>query len=239
MKFGIFDIMQIPPETPSYRAYAQHLEDAVLADELGLDFHFVAERHFMKLYRTPSPSTWLAAIAARTKRIRIGALAYTIPMHNPARLAEEISMLDHLSMGRMEAGVGLGHRPEELVSIGIDPNVRQPLLVESLVLMQKAWLGNMFSFPGQAFKFQDIYVERPIQIPHPPLWYAGNDPQAARWSARNLLSLAIGFQPNDQLVNPATAFNEEKKSNKREHDRRPYLRPAPQATADTSPGYPR
>lgn len=222
MKFGIFDIMQIPPEVPSHRAYAQHLEDAVLADELGLDFHFIAERHFMKLYRTPSPTAWLGAMAARTKKIRIGALAYTVPMHNPVRLAEEISMLDHLSLGRMEAGVGLGHRPEELVAIGVDPKVRQPMLIEALVLMQKAWLGDTFSFPGTAFKYRDVYVEKPIQLPHPPLWYAGNDPQAAEWSARNTVSLAVGFQPDEQLVNPAKAFTDEKLKN-READKRPYL----------------
>jgi alkanesulfonate monooxygenase SsuD/methylene tetrahydromethanopterin reductase-like flavin-dependent oxidoreductase (luciferase family) len=222
VKFGVFDIMQIPPETPSYRAYAQHLEDAVLADELGLDFHFIAERHFMMLYRTPSPTAWLGAMAARTKKIRIGALAYTVPMHHPVRLAEDISMLDHLSMGRMEAGVGLGHRPEELVAIGVDPKIRQPMLIESLVLMQKAWLGETFNFPGQAFKVRDIYVEKPIQMPHPPLWYAGNDPQAAQWAARNLVSLAIGFQPNERLANPAKAFNEEK-AQKRKSDQRPYL----------------
>jgi alkanesulfonate monooxygenase SsuD/methylene tetrahydromethanopterin reductase-like flavin-dependent oxidoreductase (luciferase family) len=222
MKFGIFDIMQVQPEMPSYKAYQQHLEDAVLADELGLDLLFVAERHFMKFYRTPSPTTWLAAVAARTKRIRIGALGYTLPLHHPVRLAEEISMLDHLSMGRMEIGVGLGHRVEELVSLGVDPAVRQPMMIEALVLMQRAWEGQTFNFPGKAFKARDVYVEAPIQLPHPPLWYAGNDPQAATWAARNTCSLAIGFQPDDQLVNPATAFNEEKLKSRKPGER-PFL----------------
>jgi alkanesulfonate monooxygenase SsuD/methylene tetrahydromethanopterin reductase-like flavin-dependent oxidoreductase (luciferase family) len=223
VEFGIFDIMQVPPEVPSYRAYNRHLADAELADQLGLDYHFVAERHFMALYRTPSPSAWLGAMSQRTKRIRIGALAYTVPMHNPVRLAEDVSMLDHLSGGRMEVGVGLGHRPEELISMGIDPALRHPLLVESLVLMRKAWLGQTFEFPGTAFKYEGIRVELPVQRPHPPLWYAGNDPRAAKWSARNMVSLAIGFQPNAQLANPANAFHEQKKEEKRSPERRPYL----------------
>jgi alkanesulfonate monooxygenase SsuD/methylene tetrahydromethanopterin reductase-like flavin-dependent oxidoreductase (luciferase family) len=223
VQFGIFDIMQVPPETPSYRAYSRHLADAELADELGLDYHFIAERHFMALYRTPSPTAWLGAMSQRTKRIRIGALAYTVPLHNPVRLAEDISMLDHLSGGRIEAGVGLGHRPEELAGLGIDPALRHPLLVESLVLMRKAWLGQSFDFPGTAFKFNAVRVDVPIQLPHPPLWYAGNDPRAAKWAARNLVSLAIGFQPNDQLQNPASAFHEQKKEENREHGKRPYL----------------
>lgn len=223
MEFGIFDIMQVPPEVPSYRAYTRHLADAELADQLGLDYHFVAERHFMALYRTPSPTAWLGAMSQRTKRIRIGALAYTVPMHNPVRLAEDVSMLDHLSGGRVEVGVGLGHRPEELASIGIDPNLRHPLLVESLVLMRKAWLGQTFDYPGTAFKFSGIRVDGPIQLPHPPLWYAGNDPRAAQWCARNMVSLAIGFQPNEQLLNPANAFHDQKTEDQREPNRRPYL----------------
>jgi alkanesulfonate monooxygenase SsuD/methylene tetrahydromethanopterin reductase-like flavin-dependent oxidoreductase (luciferase family) len=223
VQFGIFDIMQVSPEVPSYRAYSRHLADAELADELGLDYHFIAERHFMALYRSPSPTAWLGAMSQRTRRIRLGALAFTVPMHNPVRLAEDISMLDHLSGGRIEAGVGLGHRPEELASLGIDPSLRHPLLVESLVLMRKAWLGQSFDFPGTAFKYKDIRVELPIQLPHPPLWYAGNDPRAAKWSARNMVSLAIGFQSNEQLANPANAFHEQKKEDKRQPDRRPYL----------------
>jgi alkanesulfonate monooxygenase SsuD/methylene tetrahydromethanopterin reductase-like flavin-dependent oxidoreductase (luciferase family) len=223
VEFGIFDIMQVPPETPSYRAYNRHLADAELADQLGLDYHFVAERHFMALYRTPSPTAWLGAMSQRTKRIRIGALAYTVPMHNPVRLAEDVSMLDHLSGGRIEVGIGLGHRPEELTSMGIDPVLRHPLLMESLVLMRKAWRGQTFEFPGTAFKYSGIRVDLPVQRPHPPLWYAGNDPKAAKWASRNMVSLAIGFQPDERLANPANAFHDQKKEEKRSPERRPYL----------------
>ncbi len=206
MLFGLFDIMQVLEEKTSQRAYAEHLSDAVRADESGLDYYFVAERHFMPVYRTPSPSVWLGAVASRTKRIRIGALAYTLPMHNPVRLAEEVSMLDHLSGGRMEVGVGLGHRPVELSSIGVDPAHRLPLLLEGVVLLQRAWRGEPFDHPGQVYQYENIYVEAPVQKPSPPLWFAGNDPEALNWAARNGLSAAIGFQPNERLVVPANAF---------------------------------
>ena len=206
LRFGLFDIMQVLEEKSSQRAYAEHLTDAVVADESGLDYYFVAERHFMPLYRTPSPSVWLAAVAAKTKRIRIGALAYTLPLHNPVQLAEEVSMLDHLSGGRMEVGVGLGHRVEELISMGVDPAFRQPLLLEGVVLLTRAWRGEPFDHPGQAYQFENVYVEAPLQRPHPPLWLAANDPNAVGWAARNGLSVAVGFQPNDRLVAPTSAF---------------------------------
>ena len=206
MQFGIFDIMQVPPGTPSRVAFAEHLADVALVDELGLDYYFAAERHFMPYYRTPSPSVWLAACAARTTRVRLGALAYVVPLHNPMRLAEEVAMLDHLSDGRMEVGFGLGHRPEELISLGIDPAARQPLMMEGIVLMQRAWRGERFDHPGAAWQFDDLYVEAPIQRPYPPLWYAGNDPQAAQWAANNGLSLAVGFQGTEQLLGPCAVF---------------------------------
>ncbi len=205
--FGLFDIMQVLEEKTSQKAYKEHLSDAVLADELGLDYYFVAERHFMPVYRSPSPSVWLGAVAVRTTRIRIGAMAYTLPMHNPILVAEEVSMLDHLSGGRMEVGVGLGHRLEELRSIGVDPEYRQPLLLEGVVVMQRAWRGVPFDHPGQVYQYQNLYVEAPVQKPSPPIWFAGNDPEALGWASRNGISAAIGFQPNDRLVVPATAFN--------------------------------
>jgi alkanesulfonate monooxygenase SsuD/methylene tetrahydromethanopterin reductase-like flavin-dependent oxidoreductase (luciferase family) len=131
--------------------------------------------------------------------VRFGVLAYTLPLHNPVLLAEQVSVLDHLSRGRVEVGVGLGHRPQELASLGIDPARRQALFLESLVLMRRAWQGERFDHPGITFRFRELYVEPPYQRPHPPLWYAGTDPEAARWAGHNGLSLAVGFRPLSQL----------------------------------------
>ncbi len=199
MQFGVFDIFQVMPDVPAERVYAERLRDAELIDRLDLDYYFVAERHFLPLYRTPAPGVWLGAVAARTRRVRLGVLAYTLPLHNPVLLAEEISVLDHLSRGRLEVGIGLGHRPQELASLGIDPARRQALFLETLVLMRRAWQGEPFDHPGIAFRFRELYVEPPYQRPHPPLWYAGTDPEAARWAGRNGLSLAVGFRPLSQL----------------------------------------
>lgn len=214
MQFGIFDIMQVLPGTTSQQAFDEHLAAASLADELGLDFYFAAERHFMPYYRTPSASVWLAAAAARTQKIRLGAMAYTVALHNPVRLAEEISMLDHLSGGRMEVGLGLGHRVEELVSLGVDPELRQLMLIEGIVLIDRAFRGEVFQHPGQVWQFSNLYVEPPLQPGGPPLWYAGNDPQAIEWSGRNGLSAAIGFQPDERLLEPSQAFQQARQNQK-------------------------
>lgn len=199
MEFGVFDIFQVTPDIPAHRVYAARLRDAELIDRLGYEYYFVAERHFLPLYRIPAPGVWLAAVAARTQRVRLGVLAYTVPLRQPVLLAEEVSTLDHVSQGRLEVGVGLGHRPQELASLGIDPAQRQALFLEALVLMRRAWQGQPFDHRGIAFRFRELYVEPPYQRPHPPLWYAGTDPQAASWAGRNGLSLAVGFRPLAQL----------------------------------------
>src|SRR4051794_29452961 len=110
--------MQTDPleENSVSASYEQRLSNLALADELGLDAAFIAERHFHPHYRASAPGAWLGAASQRTKRIRLGVLAYTLPIHAPAHLAEEISVLDHLTNGRLEVGLGLGHRPEELAA---------------------------------------------------------------------------------------------------------------------------
>src|SRR4051812_16307684 len=96
MQLGLFDIMQVDPLDPADHAaiYRRRLDDLALADELGFDIAFVAERHYLQHYRTPSPTAWLAAASQRTAKIRLGTLAYTLPLHSPVRLAEEIAVLD-------------------------------------------------------------------------------------------------------------------------------------------------
>lgn len=204
--FGVFDIMQVDQSLPTADSVASHLSVAREADRLGLDYVFVAERHFMPMYRAASPGLLLANLAATTGRVRLGVLAYTLPLHHPALLAEEISMLDHLSGGRLEVGIGLGHRPVEIDSLGLPSQHRQPLFLESFALLRRLWSGDPVTFRGAAYRVQDVLVDRPLQRPYPPLWYAGNDPVAADWAARSGMSLAVGFQSDEQLEVPAAAF---------------------------------
>src|SRR5690606_37952044 len=104
--------------------YAQRLDDLAAADELGFDVAFSAERHFLPHHVIPSATTWVAAATQRTSRMRLGMLGYTLPIRQPVQLAEEVAMADQLSGGRLEVGFGLGHRVEELVALGVDPENR-------------------------------------------------------------------------------------------------------------------
>lgn len=209
LKLGLFDIMQVDPmrsESPG-EMYARRLDDLAFADELGFDVAFVAERHFLRNYAIPSATAWVAAASQRTSRIRLGSLGYTLPIKAPVQLAEEIAMLDHLSGGRLEIGFGLGHRVEELVALGQDPQRRIPLFQRRLAVLRALWSGGEISIE------QDDIVARSVAIhplttqqPHPPLWFAGTEPGAAHWMGAHGLGLAVGFKPAAALRQTVAAF---------------------------------
>ena len=215
IRLGLFDIMQVDPAeatsddpdraTPS--AYRRRLDHLALADELGFGLAFVAERHFMPSYRAGSPAAWLGAASQRTRRIRLGVLAYTLPLHHPALLAEEVATLDHLCAGRLEVGLGLGHRPEELVAIGVDPRQRVIIFQERLAILRALWSGGQVGFASPTTTIRDVAIHPlPLQSPHPPLWYAGTDAAAATWAGGQGMGMAVGFRPTAALAPTATAF---------------------------------
>lgn len=206
---GLFDIMQRDPiigDEPSVM-YAKRLDDLAFADELELSIAFVAERHFMPAHVCPSATTWIAAAAQRARRMRLGVLAYTLPIRAPVQLAEEIAMLDLLTEGRLEIGLGLGHRTEELLALGVDPAQRVTYFQERLALMRALWTGGEVSFERGDVRARDLAIgPLPAQDPHPPLWFAGTDPAAAQWMGSQGMGIACGFRPLAHLRQTVTAF---------------------------------
>ncbi|HEV2109456.1 MAG TPA: LLM class flavin-dependent oxidoreductase [Thermomicrobiales bacterium] len=209
MQLGLFDIFQVDPlsQATDGEVYRQRLDDLALADELGFEVAFTAERHFMPTYRCPAPGTWIGAASQRTTRLRLGVLAYTLPIHAPAALAEEIAVLDHLSVGRLEVGLGLGHRPEELVALGVDPNSRIAAYQERLAVMRALWSGGQVTLETPLTRVHAVAIHPlTVQQPHPPLWYPGTDKGAAAWAASQGMNLAVGFAPDDRLRPATEAF---------------------------------
>jgi alkanesulfonate monooxygenase SsuD/methylene tetrahydromethanopterin reductase-like flavin-dependent oxidoreductase (luciferase family) len=207
MELGLFDIAQIDPTDPddSFAVYTRRLDDLALADEVGLNYAFTAERHFMATYRCPAPAAWLGAASQRTSAIRLGVMANTLPIHPPVRLAEDVAVLDHLTNGRLEVGLGLGHRVEELIALGVDPAKRIDIFQKRFAILQALWNGAQVSIETDYDSIKEVAIHPlPLQNPHPPIWYAGTDMAAASWAASRGMHLAIGFKPLRDLV-PATA----------------------------------
>jgi alkanesulfonate monooxygenase SsuD/methylene tetrahydromethanopterin reductase-like flavin-dependent oxidoreductase (luciferase family) len=191
MKIGIFDhIQKHDRPTGSYaQLYRNHLEVVEFADQAGMDFYFIAEHHFdMGFAECPSPGTFLGAASQRSKRIRLGALVYVLPLWNPIRVAEEIALLDNLTEGRLECGFGAGSGPFTFKVYNIPWDEKRDITLEALKVIKGIWTSQSFSFEGRYFKCKDVDLSIPlVQKPHPPLWM----PARSRDSIEEAASSAI------------------------------------------------
>ena len=189
MQFGIFDQNDRGP-SPLAEQYENRLKLIEFYDQAGFRAYHMSEHHSTPLNLTPSPSVFLAAAAQRTRRLRLGALVYILPAHHPLRLAEEICMLDHLSHGRLEVGVGRGASPHELQYFGIDPESAPAMYVEAYTVIRQALTRKQVNFSGKYYNFENVPVEiKPAQLPHPPFWYAVPVPEGAVWPAQNNINI--------------------------------------------------
>src|SRR5215468_3286725 len=173
-------IRQLPSHRrPLQELYREHLEEAVLAEELGFDNVWASEHHFSEDAWNPSPVTFLAAVAGRTERVRIGTYVLLLPLHNPVRIAEDIAVLDNISGGRVDLGVGVGSSPEEFRTFGIPIENRLGRTFEALRIIERCFSVEEFSHAGKYYKFPDIHLTtRPVQRPGPPILVAAMGEQS-------------------------------------------------------------
>lgn len=187
LKFGLgYDFRKTPHDDRSLTdIYAESLDAIVYAEELGYDYVMLTEHHFVEDSYCPSLLPMAAAIAARTKRIRIVPYVLLLPFHNPLRLAEDVAVVDVISNGRFELGVGAGYRKEEFDGFGMQRSQRKARMDEGCEVLIKAWTEDCWSFAGEYYQFKDVTMTpKPVQRPHPPLWISARAPAPARRAAR-------------------------------------------------------
>lgn len=190
IEFGIFDHITRPEGVALDELYEGRLALLRKADAAGFARYHLAEHHGHRLSATPSQTVFLSAVARETERLRLGLLVACLPLHHPIRLVEEVCMLDQLSGGRVDLGVGRGISPFEHRLFGHEPDLSRerfselvPLIVEGLST------GRMRSDGSEHFEFPEIELPvEPVQRPYPPLWAAGN----AEAAARNGLNVVSG-----------------------------------------------
>jgi alkanesulfonate monooxygenase SsuD/methylene tetrahydromethanopterin reductase-like flavin-dependent oxidoreductase (luciferase family) len=198
MDFGVFDHLD-RNDQPLTDYYEDRLEIVEAYDRAGFHSYHLAEHHATPLGMAPSPSVFLAAVAARTRRLRFGAMVYALPLHHPLRLIEEICMLDHLSGGRVDIGFGRGSSPIELAYFGAEPEEAQEVYAEALELILQGLTQKVLTFHGSHFSFEDVPMEiAPLQQPHPPIWYGVHSPDSAARAARRGLS-TVNLDPPDDV----------------------------------------
>jgi alkanesulfonate monooxygenase SsuD/methylene tetrahydromethanopterin reductase-like flavin-dependent oxidoreductase (luciferase family) len=195
LKFGVFDHMDLAQPDLSEQ-YADRLELIGAYDRAGLYCYHMAEHHCTPLGLAPSPSVFLAAAAQHSERLRLGTLVYTLPQYHPLRLAEEICMLDRLSRGRFDFGIGRGISPIELGFYGLSAEEAAERFVECREIVLAALTSERLTFHGAHYHFDDVpMVMRPVQTPRPPLWYGVSKPSSCEWAAANDVNIVMNADP--------------------------------------------
>jgi len=190
MKFGVFEHMD-DSGVPLGQQIENRMQLVEAYDRFGFHAYHLAEHHGTPLGLAPSPGLFLAAVAQRTKRLRFGPLVYLLPLYHPLRLIEEICMLDHMSGGRLELGVGRGVSPIEVGFFGVDPAKGSRQFPEALRVIKQGLASDVLSFEGEFYRFKNVpMVLKPVQKPHPPLWYGVTTPEASVWAAVEKANIA-------------------------------------------------
>jgi alkanesulfonate monooxygenase SsuD/methylene tetrahydromethanopterin reductase-like flavin-dependent oxidoreductase (luciferase family) len=203
MRFGTFFFFQAAPGHRHADIIHRELEQVEWTEELGFDEVWFTEHHFIDYGLSVDPSSLAAAAASRTRRVRIGLAAAILPFHHPLRLAEQMALVDIISDGRLDVGVGRGNRPAEFAGYRVPQVESRERFDETVEILRLAWTRERFSFHGRFFDVDDVRViPKPVQQPHPPLYQVcvskdGIENTALRgWPMLN--SVLTG--PVDQLV---------------------------------------
>jgi alkanesulfonate monooxygenase SsuD/methylene tetrahydromethanopterin reductase-like flavin-dependent oxidoreductase (luciferase family) len=184
MKFGIFDHLEQRRGVALADLYEERLKLIEQAERAGIDCWLTAEHHHSPLCMAPNQMVFFAAAAARTSTIKLGSLVSVLPLHHPVRLLEELCMMDHLSKGRLQIGVGKGPTGSEFAMWGGDPDARQAVFDEAMIILLQGMQSEFLDFKGKHFSFSNLWMAvRPYQTPHPPFWYGENAATAGKLRA--------------------------------------------------------
>jgi probable F420-dependent oxidoreductase len=159
-----------PPEfrRKSSDLYRDTLDEIVAAEQMGFESAWVSEHHFCEDDYLPAVMPMLAAIAARTSRVRIGPFVMLAPLHHPLRLAEDAAIVDILSNGRLDLALGTGYKADEFEHLGADRTRRGKLTDESVAILLQAWSNAPVDFRGSLFNFEGVPITpKPVQSPIP------------------------------------------------------------------------
>ncbi len=178
MEFGVFHEFQCPPGQTEAGAFAESFAQVDAAEAWGLDVMWLAELHVAPGQSVlAAPLTIAAAIAARTKRIKIGPAVQVLPLCHPLRIAEEAATVDQISQGRLIFGVGRSGFPRTYEAYGVPYAESRERFAETLAIVKAAWTQERFTYEGQFHSFRDVcLVPKPFQKPHPEIRVAATSP---------------------------------------------------------------
>jgi len=204
MRVGILMTSHPDPATEPYphqSVHARVTREVLEAEALGFDNVWIAEHHFSNRYGIlPDPFSYLAYLAAKTTRIKLGAAVMVVPLHHPMRIVENAAFVDILSDGRFQLGLGSGYRPYEFEGLGVSYEERRKIQAEALPLILDGFHKKRLTASGAYFNFDvqgdyEIFPQ-PIQTPHPPFYLAAGTEESIARAARNGFGLMQSTLPD-------------------------------------------
>jgi len=190
MKVGLFDHVE-RSDRPLATELDERLTFAVAAEQAGIYCLHVAEHHGTPLNMVPVPGVYLGAVARATSRMRLGPMVYLLPLYSPLRLIEEICMLDHLSRGRLDIGVGRGVSPFELNFHKVAHEKSRDIFIDAFACIRAGLTADTLNHAGPHFTYSNVPMAlRPLQQPHPPFWYGSSNAIGAAWSGERGMHFA-------------------------------------------------
>ena len=193
MDIGTFLLMQSPGGRPSHEVYARGIEQAQAAESLGYRNMWLGEHHFSTYGYLSRPCQFASYIAAKTTRLRVGTAVIVVPLHHPLLIAEEIALLDVLSGGRLDVGLGRGYQRYEFERFGLALDSGGQRWDEAIDVLLKAFEGRPFSYDGKLFKIPETFVyPQPVQKPRPPIWITAQSEYAINWAVRRGFDVLTG-----------------------------------------------
>ncbi|MDH3445904.1 MAG: LLM class flavin-dependent oxidoreductase [Deltaproteobacteria bacterium] len=207
MRFYINILTTYFPELdPPYDAYyRQILQQVELAEELGWECFMFNEHHFLGYGGlAANPAVLLAAAAARTRRIRLGPCIAILPLRHPLHSAEDYAMVDAISGGRLEFGIGSGNTDLDYRVFGVTRENDRERMREAVEVILKSWGQERVNHQGNFWKFEQLSLyPRPVQQPHPPIWVAGTSAEGLGWAGRNGYNImTVGHPHPPEKVRP-------------------------------------
>jgi alkanesulfonate monooxygenase SsuD/methylene tetrahydromethanopterin reductase-like flavin-dependent oxidoreductase (luciferase family) len=185
MDIGIFDHLD-RRDMPLDEFYESRLRLLERYDAAGFYSYHLAEHHATPLGLAPSPGIFIAAATQRTRHIRLGPCVYCLPLYDPLRLIEEVCMLDQLSRGRFDFGVGRGIVPYEMAHFNLHHLETEEIYKEGLEVILQGLQNEVLEHRGPRYTYRKVpMILRPYQKPHPPLWYGLSHLAGAEWAAAN------------------------------------------------------
>lgn len=199
MEFGMFHEFQRRPGQSEGEAFAESFSQVDVAEAAGLDVMWLAELHNAPERSVLSaPLNIATAIAARTRRMKIGVAVQVLPLCHPLRIAEEATTVDHISQGRLIFGVGRSGFPRTYQAYGISYAESRERFAEVLEILKRAWTQETFSFHGQFYHFDDVcLVPKPFQTPYPELRVAVNSPDTFQQTGEQGVPIFVATRLGD------------------------------------------